>query len=86
MCTWNCRLRFFQTSNLRAESATAKEIAKEVQKIKDAGEPATIEELVPPDIPDCENGTLVYNQAFSLLEMLKAVSYTHLTLPTILRV
>jgi len=64
---------FFQTVNLnlRAESASSKELAKEIQKIKDAGEPTTIEELLPPDIPDNENGALVYNQAFSLLEELK---------------
>ncbi len=62
---------FFQASNLRAESEASKEITKEIQKIKDAGEPTTIEELVPPDIPDGENGALVYNQAFSLLKELK---------------
>ncbi|MFA5394097.1 MAG: hypothetical protein WC081_01625 [Candidatus Ratteibacteria bacterium] len=62
---------FFQTNNLRAESAISKEISKEIQKIKDAGEPTTIEELVPPDMPDGENGALVYNQAFYLLKELK---------------
>jgi len=61
---------FFQASNLRAESATSKEIAKEIQKIKDAGEPTSIEELVPLDIPDSENGALVYSQAFNLLKEL----------------
>jgi len=60
-----------QASNLRAESATSKEITAEIQKIKDAGEPTTIEELVPPDIPDGENGALVYNQAFNLLKELE---------------
>lgn len=61
----------FPVGNLRAESASSKELAKEIQKIKDAGEPTTVEELTPLDIPDGENGALVYNQAFYLLKELK---------------
>lgn len=71
LCALGIAGYFFQPINLRAESATSKEIAQEIQKIKDAGEPTTIEELVPPDIPDGENGALIYSQAFQLLEKLK---------------
>lgn len=62
----------FQTADLRADSVISKKIAEEVQKIKERGEPTTIEELVPPDLPDAENGALVYNQAFSFLKELEA--------------
>lgn len=62
---------FLQTISLNAEADTAKQIAAEIQKIKDANEPVSIEELVPPDIPDSENGALIYKDAFSLLDELK---------------
>lgn len=41
-------------------------LQQEIQKIKDRGEPTTIEELIPREIPDKENGALVYRKAFKL--------------------
>jgi hypothetical protein len=48
-----------------------RQIAQELQKIRAAGEPASIDELIRDDIPDRENGALVYAQAFELLKQLK---------------
>jgi len=52
-------------------SDTAEQIEAEIQKVKDAGEPTSIEELVPPDIPDERNGAQVYEEAFSILKELR---------------
>ena len=57
--------------NLQAQSATSKEIVEEIQKIRDAGEPTSIAELVPIDLPDSENGAVVYNQALDLQSELR---------------
>ena len=56
----------FNCVNVFADSFLKREIAREVQKIKEKGEPTTIEELIPEEIPDEENGALVYRQAFKL--------------------
>ena len=39
------------------DSALRSEIAQEIQKIKEKGEPSSIEELVPEEIPDNENAS-----------------------------
>lgn len=49
-----------------ASSSVKREIAKEIQKIKKIGEPTTIKELIPVEIPDEENGALVYREAFKI--------------------
>ncbi len=49
-----------------ADSSLKREIAYEIQKIKDKGEPSTIGELIPEDISDGENGALLYRQIFDL--------------------
>lgn len=62
-------------------SSLKEEISDEIQKIKQKGEPITIEELTPEDIPDEENGALFYRQVFDLMEKeeskeLKDMAYT----------
>ncbi len=42
-------------------------IEEELQKLKAAGIPTTVEELNLPEIPDAENGALVYKEAFNLI-------------------
>ena len=56
----------FNCINVLASSSVKREIAKEIQKIKKIGEPTTIEELVPVEISDEENGALVYRKAFEV--------------------
>ncbi|HOV21783.1 MAG TPA: hypothetical protein PLW95_03780 [bacterium] len=46
-------------------------LEEELQKIKEAGIPTTIEELNLPKIPDEENGAVVYNEVFVLMNSLK---------------
>lgn len=48
-----------------------KELKEELQKLKEAGIPTTIEELNLPEIPDEENGALVYKEVFKLKDSLK---------------
>lgn len=43
----------------------------EFQKLKQAGLPTTIDELIPAEIPDSENGALVYGEAFKIKDSLK---------------
>lgn len=48
----------------------ASPLDEELQKLKQAGIPTTIEELNLPEIPDSENGALVYKEAFKLIDNL----------------
>lgn len=50
--------------------AFASSLDDELQKLKQAGIPTTLEELNLPDIPDSENGALVYRKAFKLIDNL----------------
>ena len=43
-----------------------KAIERELAKIRARGEPVTLEELAPPEIPDAENAALIYEQAFGV--------------------
>ncbi len=43
---------------------------KVIQELKLAGLPTTIDELVPPAIPDSENGALLYREAFKIKDSL----------------
>jgi len=45
------------------------ELEAELEKIKAAGEPITLEEIIPPEVPDEENAALVYQQAFEKLDL-----------------
>jgi len=54
-------------TSLPAYSSTLKE---ELQKLREAGIPSTIEELNLPEISDEENGALVYKEVFKLLDSL----------------
>ncbi len=56
----------FNCINVLASSSVKREIAKEIQKIKKLGEPITIEELIPEEIPDEENGALIFREAFKV--------------------
>ncbi|HNS32928.1 MAG TPA: hypothetical protein PKN36_08155 [bacterium] len=47
------------------------ELEKELNKLREAGIPTTIEELNLPEIPDEENGALVYREVFKLVDSLK---------------
>lgn len=59
----------FADSSLKKKTAHLKsEIAQEIQKIKEKDEPAAIDELIPEEISDGENGALVYREAFDLME------------------
>ncbi len=60
----------FNCISIFADSSVKREIAKEIQKIKKSGEPTTIEELVPEEIPDEENGALIYREAFKVRKSL----------------
>ncbi len=51
-------------------SIYASTLDEELKKLKEAGIPTTFEELNLPEIPDEENGALVYKKAFDLLEIL----------------
>jgi hypothetical protein len=42
-----------------------KAIQRELAKIRARGEPVTLEELAPPEIPDAQNAALIYEQAFA---------------------
>jgi len=42
-----------------------KQLERKLAKIRARGEPVTLEEAAPPEIPDAENAALVYEQAFS---------------------
>jgi hypothetical protein len=53
-------------------SPVTDEIAKEIQKIKELGEPTTVEEIIPEEIPDAENGSLLYKEAFGHFESLRS--------------
>ncbi len=44
----------------------------ELEKMKAAGEPLTIEEIMPPEVPDAENAAPLYQQAFTLLDLSQA--------------
>ena len=44
----------------------------ELEKIKASGETLTIEEIVPPEVPDAENAAPLYQQAFTLLNFSQA--------------
>ncbi len=44
-----------------------KELQAELDKIKVAGEPMTLEEIIPPEVPDEENAALLYQRAFEEL-------------------
>ncbi|GAH76149.1 unnamed protein product [marine sediment metagenome] len=50
-----------------AYSLTLKE---QLQKLREAGIPTTLEELALPEIPDEENGALVYRKVFELMDSL----------------
>ncbi len=52
-------------------TSTKRAIEKEIQKIRELGEPTTVEELIPVEIPDNENAALVYNEAFNLQKELE---------------
>jgi hypothetical protein len=43
-------------------------LEEELQKLREAGIPTTIEELNLPDIPDAENAALIYQKVFDLLD------------------
>ena len=45
------------------------ELEAEVEKIRVAGEPMTLEEIIPPEVPDEENAALVYQDAFEKLNI-----------------
>ena len=51
-------------------SAYASTLEDELQKLKQAASPTTIEELNLPEIPDGENGALVYREIFELKDSL----------------
>ncbi len=44
----------------------------ELDKIRAAGEPLTIKEIVPPEVPDSENAAVLYQQAFDKLSLSEA--------------
>ncbi|MFH2068431.1 MAG: hypothetical protein ABII89_03085 [Candidatus Omnitrophota bacterium] len=46
----------------------ASPLDEELQKLRQAGVPTTLEELNLPEIPDSENGALVYKEAFKLID------------------
>ena len=46
-----------------------KELQAEFEKIKAAGEPTSLQELIPPEVPDEENAALLYQQAFEKIEL-----------------
>ena len=48
-----------------------KELKKEFQKIRDSGEPLTLDELYSSPIPDEENAALIYQKAFALMDVNK---------------
>jgi hypothetical protein len=48
----------------------ASSLEEQLQKLREAGIPTTIEELNLPDIPDEENGALVYREVFQLIDKL----------------
>ena len=56
----------FNYINFLTSSSVKREVAKEIQKIKDKREPTTIEELIPEEIADEENGALIYREAFKV--------------------
>lgn len=49
----------------------ASTLEEELQKLREAGIPTTIEELNLPDIPDEENGALIYREVFAMIDSLK---------------
>jgi len=49
----------------------ASPLEKQLQKLRQAGIPTTIEELNFPEIPDEKNGALVYREVFNLLDSLR---------------
>jgi len=46
-----------------------KELQAELDKIKAAGEPTSLQEIIPPEVPDEENAAVVYQQAFEELSL-----------------
>ena len=51
-------------------SAYASTVKDELQKLRQAGIPTTVEELNLPEIPDEENGALMYREVFELMDSL----------------
>jgi len=52
-------------------SGTFRSSEEAIRKFKQAGLPTSIDELIPSDIPDSENGAIIYKEAFELLNVLK---------------
>ncbi len=46
-----------------------KELQAELDKIKAAGEPTSLQEIIPPEVPDEENAAVVYQKAFEKLNL-----------------
>ena len=57
------RLTFTPSARARAD------LQAELATIKAAGEPVTIEEVTPPEVPDAENAAVLYQQAFARLNL-----------------
>jgi len=68
---WNKITVFLILTGLVRTSPAASTLEKQLQKLRDVGIPTTIEELNLPEIPDEENGALVYREAFKLLDSLR---------------
>lgn len=60
--------KFYQRFNMRCPKTCASTLDEELQKLKQAGIPTTLEELAPPEIPDSENAALVYQKVFGLMD------------------
>ena len=61
-------MRSFVESMPDAEQAK-QELEGELEKIRAAGEPMTLEEIIPPEVPDEENAALLYQKAFEKLDL-----------------
>ena len=44
---------------------TERDLAAELQRIRDAGEPVSLADIVPPDVPDEQNAALVYARYYT---------------------
>ncbi len=43
-----------------------KQVEREFARMRAQGEPVTLEEAAPPEVPDAENAALIYEQAFAV--------------------
>jgi hypothetical protein len=66
-----CLIGSFALAETDTQKSAGLSLEEELQKLREAGIPTTIEELNLPEIPDEENGARVYREAFALMDSLR---------------